>query len=170
MTHLAEHFIVGFALDQPRARPRRVGARTPRIRCRDSRWPAVTAALAALRAAKRSSVRIIDADCGAGKMLLCAVRYARLLGFTAIEGRGIDDAPALIARARVAAADVKDPAIGITFETGNAIGALHDENDFPADIVVWHKSRSCDVAVAHAVSAAGRTLISDPAITPGHAR
>jgi SAM-dependent methyltransferase len=128
----------------------------------------VAAALAALRTRERRSVRIVDADCGAGTLLLCAVRLARRLGFTSIEARGIDHAPASIARARAAAAVMHDPAIGITFETADLVAALDDESEFPADILVWHGcAKGCDAAVEnaveHAVACAGRTLIADTA-------
>lgn len=160
MTHAAEHTI-----DGPK-RPQRVARKpahavTRRPRCRDTRWPEVAATLAALRAAKRCSVRIVDADCGAGTLLLCAVRFARALGFTAIEARGIDAAPTLIGRARVAAAAVHDPAIGIVFERGEAVAALCAECDFPADIVLWH---GCDGTHGEAAVRAERT-----ALCAGHA-
>ena len=82
----------------------------------DPRWPAIGEALASLRDAKRRAVRIVDADCGAGAILIQALRHARALGFTAIEGRGIDSSPALIGRARAAAARLHDPAIGVAFD------------------------------------------------------
>lgn len=162
MTHVADHFIAGPLRRRSRTVRHSAAPATPTLHCRDERWPALAAALAALRATRRCSVRIVDADCGAGKMLLCAVRYARALGFTAIEARGIDKAPALVDRARTAAAVVHDPAIGITFETGDVVGALETESEFPADIVVWHGCRARDAAIAQAVAAAGQTLIADP--------
>ena len=103
----------------------------------DPRWPEIAAALATLRDGKRRAVRIVDADCGAGCLLLEAVRYAHALGFTAIEGRGIDASPALIGRARAAAARLCDRAIGVTFETADVMQALDEEQYFPADIVLW---------------------------------
>lgn len=162
MTHVADHVFPAPTLRRcaPRARPR--APRPLRIDCRDQRWPAIAAALSALRAAKRRSVRIVDAECGAGRILLCAVRYARALGFTSIEGRGIDDAPALVRRAQAAAGDLHAPAIGLTFETGEMAVALQDESDFPADIVVWHGGGRQDRAVVRALAAAGHTLIADP--------
>ena len=158
MTHAADHVVPGQPRRPARAAPRRA---VPRLRCRDRRWPALAAALAALRETRRCSVRIVDAECGAGTMLMCAARYARALGFTAIEAHGIDDAPALVARARAAAAQVGDPAIGLSFATGDVVGALASEAEFPADIVVWHGCGAGDAAVARAVAAAGRTLIAD---------
>lgn len=163
MTHVADHSIAGPLLRLP-PRLRAVAPARRRLRCRDERWPAVAAALAALRAAKRSSVRIIDADCGAGGLLLCAVRHARALGFTAIEARGIDDASALVGRARALAADVRDAAIGITFEKAGLVDALSEESDFPADIVMWHGCTGCSAEEAHAVARAGHVLIADPEV------
>ena len=73
----------------------------------DDRWPAVTDALARLRASGRHSVRIVDADCGGGDLLLHAVRHARDIGFAAIEARGIDDVPTLVERGRSAASKLR---------------------------------------------------------------
>lgn len=162
MTHLPEHSIGG-PRRRLRTQPRRAAA-APRLRCRDARWPAVAAALSALRATKRCSVRIIDTDCGTGTLLLCAARHARMLGFTAIEVLGIDDAEALVERARVAANGVRDPAIGLTFETRDLASALGDEADFPADIVLWHGAAGCSCDAVRAVECAGRTLIAEPAV------
>lgn len=166
MNNVAEH-----AIPLPAARPlaRRpvVSPTEQRFRCSDARWPKVAAALAALRTARRRSVRIVDANCDAGALLLCAVCHARALGFTAIEALGLDETPALVDRARAAAAIVQDPAISITFETADLVGVLGEESDFPADIVLWHSCKECDAAVAEAVAAAGRTLIGDPAQAAG---
>ncbi|TPG52026.1 SAM-dependent methyltransferase [Sphingomonas glacialis] len=140
-------------------------AATRRPGCRDPRWPEVAAALAALRAAKRCSVRIVDAECGTGTLLLCAARFARALGFTAIEARGVDDAPALLDRACAAAAQMHDPAIGITFERGEPIAALCEESEFPADIVLWHGCKGKEHAdterAEHVAACAGHALIAD---------
>lgn len=158
MTHVAEHSIPGL-LGIARPNRRRAASHPDaRPRCRDSRWPALAAALDALYAARRRSVRIVDTECGAGALLLCAVRYARTLGFTAIEARGIDDAPALLHRAQTAAAALHDPAIGISFEARALAQALDEESEFPADIVLWHRCPNGDVA-----HAAGCTQIADPA-------
>lgn len=131
--------------------------------CKDERWPAIADALDQLHATRRHSVRIVDADCGAGSLLLHAVRYARALGFTSIEARGIDGAPSLIERARTAAAVIADPAIGVTFEVADVATALAGEEEFPADILIWHGREACNdqAVVGHAAAAAAR-LISDP--------
>jgi len=104
----------------------------------DRRWPALAETLGHLREAGRHSIRIVDADCGAGCLLIHAARYARTLGFMAIEGRGIDGAPQLVGRARAAAARLGDAAIGLGFEAADLLTALEEEAEFPADIVLWH--------------------------------
>lgn len=129
----------------------------------DPRWPAVAAALAGLREKKRHAVRIVDLDCGAGCLLLQAVRYARVLGFTAIEGRGVDGAPSLIGRARSAAAREHDPAIGIVFELADVKAAIRDEYDAPADIVLWRGRHGGggSTETLEAIRRAGDLIISD---------
>lgn len=104
----------------------------------DDRWGVIRRALADLRAAGRHSVRIVDADCGAGNLLIHAAQYARTLGFTAIEGRGIDGAPSLIARARATAGRLHDPAIGLSFDVADLLAALREEAVYPADILLWN--------------------------------
>lgn len=129
----------------------------------DPRWPYVAAALANLRASKRHSVRIVDADCSGGALLIEAVRYARNLGFTAIEGHGIDGSPLLVGRARAARARLVDPAIGLDFELAEMTQALAREADFPADIVLCHETLALSRSgVATALAAAGNLVIGDP--------
>lgn len=130
----------------------------------DDRWATVAAALADLREAGRFSVRIVDADCGSGDLLLRAVRHARQLGFTAIEARGIDLVAALVAQGQSAAAALDDPAIGVSFETGDPVTALAVEFEFPADIVLWCGKCGCRSRVAKALAAAGRQIIVSPHI------
>ena len=129
---------------------------------RDPRWPHIAAALADLRERHRHAVRIVDADCACGTLLIETVRYARALGFTAIEGQGVADAPALIGRARAAAARLHDPAIGLDFEVGGLAQALAREADFPADIVLCHDQ---DGGIARLLAAAGTLVIADPVAT-----
>lgn len=119
----------------------------------DPRWPEITAALSALRARNRYAVRIVDLDCGAGCVLLAALRYARALGFTAIEGRGLAGSPALVGRATAAAARVADPATGVEFGLATA-QALDDERDLAPDIVLCHAED--DRVPAHVVIADDR--------------
>lgn len=131
----------------------------------DPRWPEICSALSALRAHRRHAVRIVDADCACGTLLIEAVHHARALGFTAIEGRGIDGSPALIGRARVAAARSRDPAIGLIFEVADMADALVSEADFPPDIVLWHGSRAGDDRPAvRLVATAGDLVIGDHAV------
>jgi hypothetical protein len=94
--------------------------------------------------------------------LLCGVRYARTLGFTAIEARGIDDAQRLVHRAQAAAAVLHDPAIGICFEARNLAQALDEESEFPADIVLWHRCPTGDAAPDRSAGCAGCMQIADP--------
>ncbi|WP_298089558.1 SAM-dependent methyltransferase [uncultured Sphingomonas sp.] len=130
---------------------------------KDSRWAHICTALVALRARRRHAVRIVDADCACGTLLIEAARHARTLGFTAIEGRGIDGSPAMIGRARAAAARLHDSAIGLTFEVVDMIEALADEADVPADIVLWHGSRAGDdqPGLRESLAKAGDLIIAD---------
>lgn len=128
----------------------------------DPRWPQVEAALSTLRASGRHAVRIVDADCGAGTLLLHALRQARRLGFTAIEGLGIDGSALLIGRARATASRFVDPAIGVDFAVADILSALRAEHDLPADIVLCHDAaRDRGAEAALALGNAGRIVIDD---------
>lgn len=135
----------------------------------DPRWPQIVAALAGLREGDRRAVRIVDADCGCGSLLIEAARHARSLGFTGVEGRGIDGSPALIGRARAKAARLCDPGIGLDFELTDMKLALGQEAVCPADIVLCHDSRADDQRpdVAAALAAAGDIVIGDRATAAG---
>jgi SAM-dependent methyltransferase len=139
------------------------GSRTAQA---DPRWPAIVAALASLRDERRHAIRIVDADCACGTLLIAVAHHARALGFTAIEVRGIDGSPAMIGRARAAAARLRDPVIGFVFETTDMVEALAAEAEFPADIVLWHGSRQDDnyAGVQAALAAAGDLVIGDTAM------
>lgn len=130
----------------------------------DTRWPAVVAVLEHLRHARRRSLRIIDAECGDGRLLFQTARYARALGFTAVEGRGIDADPEAIRTARMAAATFRDPAIGLSFETGDLLAALAEEAELPADILLWEGGAGARPQIADAVTAAARVVIGGPAL------
>jgi len=138
----------------------------------DPRWTDICAALAGLREHGRYSIRIVDADCGCGTLLIEAVRHARALGYTAIEGRGIDGSPAMIGRARAAAGRLHEPAIGLTFDMTDMIEALASEANFPADIVLWHGDRVEDdrPAVWASLAKAGNFIIGDPDISSDRVR
>jgi len=129
-------------------------------RC-DPRWPRIAAVLAAMRERHRHAVRIVDADCACGTLLIAAVRYARALGFTAIEGHGIDDAAPLIGRARAAATRLHDPAIGLSFERADLAHALAREADVPTDILLCHHRHDADHSTARLLAAAGHVVIDD---------
>lgn len=129
----------------------------------DMRWAAIVAILQHVRLARRRSLRIVDAECGNGRLLLQAARHARALGFTAIEGRGIDADPAAIRVARSTAAALRDPAIGLSFETGDLLTALAEEAEFPADVVLWEGGAGARPLVADAAAAAGRIVIGGAA-------
>lgn len=126
----------------------------------DPRWPQVESVLAALSASGRRAVRIVDAECGTGALLLEALKQARRLGFTAIEGYGIDRSPSLIGRARAAATRCADPAIGADFAVADIVTALRAEQDLPADILLCHDT-------ARVLRNAGRIVIDDGAAVRG---
>lgn len=128
----------------------------------DPRWPRIVAALQALRDAHRHAVRIVDADCACGALLIEVARHARAMGFTAIEGRGIDGAPAMIGRARAAAARLHDPAIGLSFDMIDVRAALEQEAEAPADLLLWHGGRRADaIGMAAVLAAAASRVIAD---------
>jgi hypothetical protein len=133
----------------------------------DDRWPAIAAAIAHLRERGRRSIRIVDCDCGAGETLLCAARYARSLGFTAVEARGVDGAAVLVARACSRASRVRDSAIGVTFERRDPVSALRDEADFPADIVLWRSASAKRQDIMDAVAEAADIAIGDTGVMSG---
>jgi SAM-dependent methyltransferase len=61
---------------------------------------------------------------------------ARDLGFSAIDGRGIDIAPAMVDLARSRLRYAYDPRIGLRFEIGDMIDVLADEDEESFDIVL----------------------------------
>ena len=124
----------------------------------DRRWSIVLRRLSALRRRGRRAVRIVDASCGAGDLLIQAARSARALGFVAIEGRGVDRDPAMIARARASAGLAVDPAIGLQFDVSEPQSALEEEADFPADIVLY-AAQDGDAPLRQAAVAAGNTVL-----------
>ncbi|WP_342659290.1 SAM-dependent methyltransferase (plasmid) [Sphingomonas sp. NY01] len=129
----------------------------------DTRWADICTALTALRDRGRHAIRIVDADCACATLLIEVMRHAKALGFTAIEGRGIDGSPAMIGRARAAAGRLREPAIGLTFEVADMIEALASEADFPADIVLWHGGRPGDdrPGLRASLAKAGDLVIGD---------
>ncbi len=99
-------------------------------------WQRIDKALIELRAQGRHAIRILDLGCGPGTRLLRTAARARALGFTAIEGHGIDLSPAMIALARQAAAGVDDPRIGLTFAVGDILDTLEQEGRHACDLAL----------------------------------
>lgn len=128
----------------------------------DRRWPVIARKLAALRARGRRSIRLVDANCGDGELLIAAAQHARALGFVAIEAHGVDRNVALIAHAQAAACFVDDPAIGLDFALGDAQAALRKEAAFPADIVLYADQARGDDALSAAARAAGHLALRAP--------
>lgn len=135
------------------------GAQNPAEK--DRRWPAMLRKLKGLRKRGRRSIRIVDADCGAGELLMHAVRRARELGFVAIEGRGIDADPRLIASARRAAAQQGDPAIGLVFEQDDMDNVLREEAEYPADLLLCPASDTATRERAALARTAADTVLWD---------
>lgn len=132
------------------------------VAARDLRWPAVLDQLKMLRAAGRRSVRIVDAACGNGALLLPALRQARALGFVAIEARGVDGDAAALARARRAAAAMADLAIAVQFDCGTVEAALRAEAAFPADILLYAADRTEMARFAALARRAGDMALGGP--------
>jgi SAM-dependent methyltransferase len=128
---------------------------------KDRRWPAMLRKLKRLRERGRRSIRIVDADCGAGELLIHAVRRAREMGFVAIEGRGIDSDPRLIASARRVAARQSDPAIGLVFEHGDQGQVMREESEHPADLLLCPASDANARALAALARTAANTVLWD---------
>lgn len=84
----------------------------------------------------RRAIRILDAGCGPGTWLLRLMVRARDMGFTAIEGRGIDISPAMIDLARARSDVASDAHIGVRFDVGDILDALDDEDERSFDIVL----------------------------------
>lgn len=160
MTNLAEHQVPRTC--RARSSKRSHDAGPSYARCNDPRWPAIVSAFRVLRAANRRTVRIVDIHCNGGHLLLCAVRQASAMGFTAIEARGLDDGLARVERARALAACLIDPAVGISIEATDLLSALSEECDFPADIVIAHQDALSDARIASLLEEAGRSVIVEP--------
>lgn len=139
------------------ARPDTIGDRAEQ----DRRWPAMLRKLKGLRKLGRRSIRIVDADCGAGDLLIHAAQRARELGFVAIEGRGVDTDPQLVASAQRNAAQQSDPAIGLVFELGDQDKAMHDETEFPADLLLCSASGRKARSLTRLARTAGDAVLCD---------
>jgi SAM-dependent methyltransferase len=121
-------------------------------------WARIDAVLIDLRARGRHAIRILDLGCGPGTWLLRTAARARDLGFTAIEGRGIDLSPAMIALARQAATGLRDPRIGLSFDVGDILETLEEEGHHACDLalclygVLNHVAPAALPAVARALA------------------
>lgn len=135
---------------------------------KDRRWPAMLRKLKGLRKRGRRSIRIVDADCGTGELLIHAVRRAREMGFVAIEGRGIDSDPRLIANARRAAARQRDPAIGLVFEQGDKDRVMREEDEYPVDLLLCSASDTDPSDLAALARTAADTVLWDRVAKAGH--
>jgi hypothetical protein len=127
-----------------------------RIRA-DRRWPRLMRALTSLRERGRRSIRIVDAQCGSGELLIEAAACARGLGFVAIEAHGTDRDAATVARARATGRGRTDPAIGITFAVDSLDHTLREEAAFPADIILCD---TLDPALHSAALSAGKLVLN----------
>lgn len=96
----------------------------------------VDAALLEMQAAGRHAVRIVDIGCRSGATLIRALVRARSLGFVAIEGRGVDLSGDDVMVARWATQSWRDPAIGVSFEAGDILDALAQEEDAGIDLLI----------------------------------
>jgi SAM-dependent methyltransferase len=96
----------------------------------------IDAVLRDLRLRGRHALRIVDLGCGTGGWLIATARHARRLGFTAIEGRGVDRDPDAIERAWAAALVRHDPAIGLSFDVGSVACAVDEESEQGCDLIL----------------------------------
>ena len=102
-------------------------------------WQRINDHLVALQLKGRHALRVVEVGCGNGDWLLRTIVHARTLGFTAIEGHGIDASAESIATARRNAAALADPAIGVTFALGASTHldeTLALEVEAPADLIL----------------------------------
>jgi SAM-dependent methyltransferase len=99
-------------------------------------WSVLESKLLDLRAAGKTSVRILDAGCGPGTWLRRLVSRARALGFTSIVARGFDVADTQIRTARLMARDLAQlPGIDFTFDVADLTARL-PEADGSVDITL----------------------------------
>lgn len=99
-------------------------------------WKRLDTTLVEMHASGRHAIRIVDAGCGPGTWLIRLVLRARDLGFTAIEAFGFDISSEMIELARASAAALSDDRIGIRFEVGDVMTALHAEEDHSSDLTL----------------------------------
>jgi SAM-dependent methyltransferase len=99
-------------------------------------WARLDAMLVRLWTEGRRAIRILDLGCGPGTWLLRLAVRARDLGFSAIDGRGVDLSPAMIDLARSRLRCAADPHVGLRFDIGDLATALADEEDGSFDILL----------------------------------
>lgn len=126
----------------------------------DPCWPVLRAHLKMLRDRGRRAVRIVDVHCADGALLIHAAREARSLEFLSVECLGTDVDRDDIEVARWRSRLLRDTAIGLEFEVGEAIGRLEAEADFPADVVLYKGSAGTSKAFRHAAKRAGRLVLA----------
>jgi SAM-dependent methyltransferase len=127
-------------------------------------WAVLEAKLAALRAAGKSSIRILDAGCGPGTWLRRLVMRARALGFSSITARGFDIAQAQIERARLAARSLSSlPGVTLTFDVADLTDRM-PESDASVDLTLCLYS-----ALSHLPVASLKDISTEMArVTSGH--
>lgn len=77
-----------------------------------------------------------------------------MLGFAAIEGRGVDAEPRALDRAQETAAHIHDPRIGLSFDLAEAGTVLAEEEDHGADIIFVHQSGVARAEIARVAAGA----------------
>jgi SAM-dependent methyltransferase len=99
-------------------------------------WSRLDAMLVRMWTEGRRAIRILDLGCGPGTWLMRLALRARDLGFSAIDGWGIDLSPAMIDLARSRMRFAHDPHIGLRFDVGDLIDATAEEDARSFDIVL----------------------------------
>jgi SAM-dependent methyltransferase len=99
-------------------------------------WARLDAMLVRLWTGGRRAIRILDLGCGAGSWLLRLAVRARDLGFSAIDGLGVDISPAMIDIARSHLRYAFDPHIGLRFEVADMLESMDAEDEGSFDIVI----------------------------------